>query len=315
MIDESAWRKGSKIDACTSGAMPMPVSATVNSTPSFVRADLHPDGTLRGELDRIGDQILEHDLQLSGVGVDARERRLEVPDEGEVRPAAHVLGFRVELNHEVLEGDLGELDRQPVGFQTAQVERRVDQVEQFPRVPADAPDGVLLVLGERAELAVSEEIVVADDDVERGAQLVGHRGDEVGLQAVGALELAEELAVGQRHGGELGDALADAFLLGSERSGPAVVTRGEDADDILAAPQRDIQARGDPMLQRQCGWQQALRSGHQGLDHVSLGEPLDQPRHRRLRDPERAQGLPLFRGVPHPATGLKTSSSGNDSQV
>ena len=53
---------------------------------------------------------------------------------------------------------------------------------------------------------IAQHVGVADDDVERGAQLVRHRRHELGLELARALELLDDARVHERHRRELGDA-------------------------------------------------------------------------------------------------------------
>ena len=118
---------------------------------------------------------------------------------------------------------------------------RVDLLEVVGELLGAEVGGVLL-----------EHLAVADDRVERRAQLVGHVGQELGLVAVGRLELAalvpdlpEQPRVldGQ---GRLGcEGLEQLDDLGREISGRVLVD-GQPADEVVFAQERNGQERSGP---------------------------------------------------------------------
>src|SRR5205823_13715880 len=123
----------------------------------------------------------------------------------------------LELPEERLEVDGRDVHRLASGLETPQIERRVHEPEEVERALPDAPERVLLIGGERTEGAFGEEIRVARDDVERGAQLVRHRRDELGLQSARRLQVADEPRVLERHRGRVRDPEREPALLGRER--------------------------------------------------------------------------------------------------
>ena len=90
--------------------------------------------------------------------------------------AGHVEGLEVQLHLAGL--DLGE------------IEDGVDQPQQVLAGRVDLLEVVGELLGPEVGGVLLEHLAVADDGVERRAQLVGHVGQELGLVAVGGLELA-----------------------------------------------------------------------------------------------------------------------------
>ncbi len=76
----------------------------------------------------------------------------------------------------------------PPGLDLGDVEDRGDEVEQALALLHDDAEVLALLLGERPAQPLQHHLRVADDAGERGAQLVAHGGDEVGLEPVQLLE-------------------------------------------------------------------------------------------------------------------------------
>ena len=76
------------------------------------------------------------------------------------------------------------------GLDLGEIEHGVDQLQQVLAGRVDLPEVVGELLGAEVGGVLLEHLAVADDGVERRAQLVRHVGQELGLVAVGDLELA-----------------------------------------------------------------------------------------------------------------------------
>ncbi len=83
--------------------------------------------------------------------------------------------------HDVLERIIGERERELAGLDLGQVEHVVDQAEQVLAVALDPLEHVAHLLGRFAVDAVADQLGVAEDGVERRAQLVAHIGEELRL--------------------------------------------------------------------------------------------------------------------------------------
>ena len=183
-------------------------------------ADAHL--ALLRELGRVAGQVQQHLTQPAGV---AEELRGVVGDVGDERDL--LLDHRGDrLDH--LGDDLGEVDRAQdqlhlVGLELGDVEQVVDQAQQVRRVPQDDREVAPGALRQGLALG-QDQLGEADDAVERGAQLVGHIGQEVDLQLararqllVGVLELSllgdERLGFGAQLGGRRLDRLDEAGVV------------------------------------------------------------------------------------------------------
>src|SRR2546422_4757045 len=188
--------------------------------------------TLRRELDRVGDEIEQHLLELARVG----EELARAVDVG--------LELDVLLGHERLHGfddlvdDLGDrYDLQPqlhlAGLDLREVEDIVDQAEQVLAAGEDLVQESCA--GWSVELAVTrirEQLGEPDDRVERRAQLVAHVGEEDTLVAVcflqrpvALLELDDQMAPVQRGHERAEDLLSAGRLVVAECGGE---TSGDD---------------------------------------------------------------------------------------
>src|SRR5690606_37837774 len=151
----------------------------------------------------------------------------------------------VDLLEERGQRDRAEVEAAPAGFDAAQVERRLDQLEKTTRLRAQALDDVRLLGRELAELSFREEVLVADDDVERRPKLVRHRRDDVGLEAARARALFDEARVEERERREARDLVCEPHLVRTEGrpSGPAAGDLY--AADLVALPEQHPEPRGD----------------------------------------------------------------------
>ena len=143
---------------------------------------------LVGELHRIGQQVDEDLAQALGVGGDhGRQPPLHLEVEGQaLGPGLHADELH-DLREEVGEGHLGLFELELAGLDAGQVQQAVDQLQQ---VLAAAADHVDRLAPARRQLGVAlEDLGVAEDAVERRAQLVRHAGHVAGLGGVGGLGL------------------------------------------------------------------------------------------------------------------------------
>ena len=76
------------------------------------------------------------------------------------------------------------------GLDLGQVEDLVEQLEEVLAGAQDVAEVLLLALVDLAEHAVEQHLREPDHGVERGAQLVRHAGEELGLVAADHLQLA-----------------------------------------------------------------------------------------------------------------------------
>ena len=109
--------------------------------------------------------------------------------------------------------------------------------EELDGVARRALEDLALRVVQVAELAVREQVRVAEDDVERRAQLVRHRRDEVGLQAVRRREIGDQARVLEGYRRGVGDARGEPSLPLPELALFAP-DEGEDADQVGAAVER-----------------------------------------------------------------------------
>ena len=175
----------------SSGGTPTPVSVTVTTSSSSARSartsTLPPSGVNLTALDtRLSTHLLEPQL----VGVDGVDVVVDLDGQRDAvagRALAHQRERRtrarcVDAEHRRLEDHLAGLD-------LGQVEDLVEQLEEVRAGVPDVVDILVLALVELAEHPVEEDLREADDRVQRGAQLVGHAGQELRLVVAGHLQL------------------------------------------------------------------------------------------------------------------------------
>jgi hypothetical protein len=258
------------------------------------RGRLQADLAGLGELDRVADEV-QQDLGEAAlvavadgqVGGDrGLQRQVLLGGEG-LRGGQHRL-------HDVLHRVLSERQAQLPCLDLGEIEDVVDQAEQVAAARLDAFEDLPDALADVAVDVVQEQLRVAEDRVERGAELVTHVGEELGLVPAGDLELAalgldlaEEPRVleGQRRlRGERGQERDDwrRELAGS------LAAHHEPADDPGLPPQRDGQERPVPRSDEEVA--------QAGLIDPSLADVGDLDRFVRLGQPaDRALAVPKRR--------------------
>ena len=206
----SAWRKRSKMNGRNSGGMPRPVSVTaISMPPPEIGPDRHVHRSPRRcELDRVGQQVPEHLLQAIGIGLDRLDRRGRP-----TRPGGRLCARRPAPPSRARRRPAGGRPRpRSVSFSLPgddprDVEDVLDDLGQRARVALDHLErGVALLL---ADGAGAEHARVAEDRVERRAQLVRQGREELVLQVVGAPRLFVGPGVLDRDRRAVGDGLRE----------------------------------------------------------------------------------------------------------
>ena len=166
------------------------------AVPSLAPPQTQRDLAVVRELGGIADQVEQRLPHLGGIEAHlAQGLGAAVDDErvgvlGGQRPAGDL-----HLVDELVEVEIVEEEVHLAGLDLGDVEDVVDHREQVLAGSADLLQ-IADLLAAAVELGVLEQdLAVADDGVERSAQLVAHLGQELGLGAVGALGLV--LGVGQ----------------------------------------------------------------------------------------------------------------------
>ena len=159
--------------------------------PAALRAgDVEPHAALRGELEGVGQQVLEHLLQALRVGRDgASQIGIEIDLERQLPRFGLVPERTRDHVDEIGEDDLLGVDRDGSGFDLGQVENVADQVQQVGAGAVDGAGEVDLLGGEVAVRVVGELLAQDENAVERRAQLVRHVGEEFRLVLRGQREL------------------------------------------------------------------------------------------------------------------------------
>ena len=153
------------------------------------------------------DEVADHHLELRVVALDESESRgCAANAHPDVRLHPRGRDLALDLGEQRPDVDGPRRDRQGARLHAAHVERRLDQLQQLPRVLQHLAADLALPRRYRAELAVPEELVVADDRVQRRPQLVRHRADELRLEAVRGAQIGQEPAVLDRRHRLLRDA-------------------------------------------------------------------------------------------------------------
>ena len=152
--------------------------------------DLQPHFAFAGELEGVGEQVLQHLLQALGVGDDAAcEVRIDVDLERQIA----VLRLMPERPSDRLEQVGGEdflgVDRHRAGLDLGEIENVADEVQEVGAGAVDGAGEFDLLAREVAVRIVGELLSQDQDRVQRRAQLVAHIGQEFRLVLRGQREL------------------------------------------------------------------------------------------------------------------------------
>src|SRR5262245_26906867 len=213
-------------------------------------ADQH--AALRGELDRIRQQIEQDLLDLRPVGRQRRQLERHVLLDLQLL-AAGERGRRLDaLVDQLVQIDLLGQHLELARLDTREVEDPVDELQEVGAAVVDRADVGLLPLGQLAVETVEQHLREADDRVERRPELVRHAGQELRLQparlhelGVRVRELFVEPRVLQRDGDLVGEHREHLELLVVEDVARELLADQEDSGQLALDLQRHDQGRLD----------------------------------------------------------------------
>ncbi len=144
--------------------------------------DLDPHMALIGELQRIAHQVVQ-DLDQPHLVAEAQFSAAKAADDqfDALFDGGDLVQSR-DAEQDIRQADRARVKHQPPGFDLREVENIVDHAKEVLAGIADHPDHRLFL---RVRKPVAQNGRHAEDTVEGGADLVAHRGQEVGLGAVG----------------------------------------------------------------------------------------------------------------------------------
>ena len=293
VLEASACRKRSKTCGRKPGSMPGPSSATVTARAGAVRVQAHARApAARGELDRVGEQVQHHLLQPAGVAHDGHRRgpagrpaRRSWPPPPGARSPWRAPRLRAR--------SMGRGSRRSLPATMRETSRMSEMSCSCtralrPMTSIGAADGRFV--GQ----PLAQDLGPAHDRVERRAQLVRQRGQELVLQAVHVLGLGARRLLAGQHGGH-------ARARVSRRS-RHVLDRAHDGRDLAVVaqhgdppPPRSSGHAPPPRRARAPGWPPRAANGHPPGGSCGSGDgghgavadqrlrrPAHQPRHGRV---------------------------------
>ncbi len=187
----------------------MPVSLTSKATtdsadvrigcsgvqPYAAAATLSPTRPCDGELEGVGQQVLQDLQQPLGVGDDApRQRGVDTYVELELPAFRLQMEGAADRADDIGEQEIFDIDRHRARFDLGQIEDVGDEVEQIRPGAVNGSRVFDLLRGQVALRVVAKLLTENQDAVEWRAQLVRHVGQELGLVLRGQRELGRLLA-------------------------------------------------------------------------------------------------------------------------
>ena len=143
-----------------------------------------------GELDGIADEIEQHLGEPAIVAAGGRQTRRHFDLERELLAARQRLDRAMDALHQVRNGIIIKREHELPGLDLRQIEHVVDQAEQVLAVGLHALQHAAHFCRRLAVDAVEDQLGVAEDGVERRAQLVAHVGEELRLVLARFFDLA-----------------------------------------------------------------------------------------------------------------------------
>ena len=152
--------------------------------------DTNFDVALGGELDGVGEQVLENLLEALRIAIHGlREIRVEVHTEWQALRLGHVPEVAFDGFAQTGKTDFLDLDSDGAGLDFGKIENVVDKVQQFGAGGIDVARILDLLVREVAGDVGAELLAENEDGIERRAQLVGHVRQELGLVFRGERQL------------------------------------------------------------------------------------------------------------------------------
>src|SRR4029078_6274082 len=140
------------------------------------------NASLAGELERVGEQVLQHLLQALGVcGDRTTEIWIEINLERQLPGIRFVPEGPRDHVHQICEGDLLGIYRDGARLDLREIENVADQVQQIGAGPVNGARELDLFAGKISVGIVDQLLTENQDAVERRAQLVRHSGQKLGL--------------------------------------------------------------------------------------------------------------------------------------
>ncbi len=161
---------------------------------AIARLDAQGDRALLGELEGVGQQVLEDLLQALAVG-EQGGRQVVGQFDAEAQGLLHGL-WKEQALHAIdqpREDGQFRVHLELAGFHLGNVENVVDQGQQVVASRIDGAGELHLLLAQVAGRVVRQQLGQDQRTVQRRAQLVGHVGEELGLVAAGTLQLVGAL--------------------------------------------------------------------------------------------------------------------------
>src|SRR5439155_1720135 len=155
-------------------------------------------------LERVVDQVLDDLLHLHAVGAERREPGRDAAGEPALARGERE-GAGLERREQLAERELLAPDGEAPGLQAGDVQRGAEEIDELDRLPLERGTHVALLGGERAEGPLAEQARVADQRVQRRAQVVRHGRERVALHAREPGEPPALPGVDECHAGEGGE--------------------------------------------------------------------------------------------------------------
>src|SRR6516162_9274257 len=143
-----------------------------------------------GELDGVADEIDQDLGQAAAVTVARRQVRSQLELERELFVGRQRLKRAADSLSNVLNAVIGKFEDELARLDLGQIKHVIDESKQVLAVGLKAFEYAQHLLGRLAISAVRHQFGVAQDSVERGAQLMAHIGEELGLVLARLFKLA-----------------------------------------------------------------------------------------------------------------------------
>jgi hypothetical protein len=157
-----------------------------------VFAELEANLAALGELYRVAYEVDEDLPHLAGIALDLDRRRGDVASKTQSFPLGEGRRDDADLMHHLLHGEALDRDSGAIRLQAYKAEKAFDQGEQLLGALVQPAQRLVLLARDRTDHTVGENLGVAEDCRERGAELVRHRGEKFVLRLIRRLRRSEQ---------------------------------------------------------------------------------------------------------------------------
>src|SRR3989338_7014130 len=155
---------------------------------SLNRRDRDLDRAAIGEFNRVENDVAENFFDLDLVRLQSRKRRLNLPAKLHLLAAEPGMKQHFQFLPDIFERELLHANDNLTSFDPGEIQETGNQIESLSGITHRRLQALFLTVIEFSQKSPQKDIEIADDDVDRRAQLMGHGGEEFRLNPTSFLQ-------------------------------------------------------------------------------------------------------------------------------